>query len=63
HSKPPSYIQSMFLPSASSRNPYNGPHACPFLDESIRNVGERDSKKPFSPTSSGSNTIRFWSPT
>ncbi|GFX98768.1 hypothetical protein TNCV_1503441 [Trichonephila clavipes] len=30
-----------------------------FLDESIRNVGERDSSKPFSPTSSGSNTIRF----
>ncbi|GFW94774.1 neur_chan_LBD domain-containing protein [Trichonephila clavipes] len=33
----------------------------PFPDESIRNVGERDSRKPFSPTSSGSNTIRFWS--
>ncbi|GFY27146.1 hypothetical protein TNCV_2067671 [Trichonephila clavipes] len=29
-----------------------------FLDESIRNVGERDSRKPFSPTPSGSNTIR-----
>ncbi|GFY09041.1 SYCP2_SLD domain-containing protein [Trichonephila clavipes] len=40
-----------------------GPRACPFLDKSIRNVGERDSRKPFSPTSSGSNTIRFWSPT
>ncbi|GFT29848.1 hypothetical protein TNCV_4892321 [Trichonephila clavipes] len=30
----------------------------PFPDESIRNVGERDSRKPFSPTPSGSNTIR-----
>ncbi|GFX65544.1 DDE_3 domain-containing protein [Trichonephila clavipes] len=30
-----------------------------FLDESISNVGERDSSKSFSPTSSGSNTIRF----
>ncbi|GFU83554.1 hypothetical protein TNCV_4218141 [Trichonephila clavipes] len=26
-----------------------GPRACPFLDESIRNVVERDSRKPFSP--------------
>ncbi|GFV20311.1 hypothetical protein TNCV_4140741 [Trichonephila clavipes] len=40
-----------------------GPRACPFLDDSIRNVGERDSRKPFFPTSSGSNTIHFWSPT
>ncbi|GFY22273.1 hypothetical protein TNCV_3299161 [Trichonephila clavipes] len=39
--------------------------ACPFLDESRRNVGEVDSRKPFSPTISGSNTIRspWWSPT
>ncbi|GFW94023.1 transposable element Tcb2 transposase [Trichonephila clavipes] len=37
---------------------HNGPPACLFLEESIRNVGEWDSRKPFSPTSSGSNTIR-----
>ncbi|GFV31263.1 hypothetical protein TNCV_1640151 [Trichonephila clavipes] len=28
-----------------------------------RNVGGLDSRKPSSPTFSGSNTIRFWSPT
>ncbi|GFX80346.1 uncharacterized protein TNCV_3930991 [Trichonephila clavipes] len=34
-----------------------GPHACPFLEKSIRNVGEKDSGEPFSPTISGSNPI------
>ncbi|GFW05538.1 down syndrome cell adhesion molecule-like protein Dscam2 [Trichonephila clavipes] len=46
---------------SSSRDPPKPVLRMPFPDESIRNVGERDSRKPFSPTSSGSNTIRFWS--
>ncbi|GFW96551.1 hypothetical protein TNCV_2846081 [Trichonephila clavipes] len=41
----------------------NGPPACLFLEESISERRGMDSKKPFSPTSSGSNTIRSWSPT
>ncbi|GFX43568.1 hypothetical protein TNCV_510171 [Trichonephila clavipes] len=37
--------------------PSNGPRACPFLGSLSRNSGEVDSRKPFSPTISGSNTI------
>ncbi|GFX45559.1 PP2C-like domain-containing protein CG9801 [Trichonephila clavipes] len=49
---------SAFLPPASSRDPQKPVLRMSFLDESIRNVGEQDSRKPFSPTPSGSNTIR-----
>ncbi|GFX63144.1 hypothetical protein TNCV_4191791 [Trichonephila clavipes] len=63
HSKPPSYIQSRFLPSASSRDPQNRSSHIFFSTSLSRNVGEVDSRKPFSPTISVSNTFRFWSPT
>ncbi|GFU76636.1 hypothetical protein TNCV_3832791 [Trichonephila clavipes] len=36
--------------------------SCKVAASSSRNVGVLDSRKPSSPTSSGSNTIRFWSP-
>ncbi|GFS49091.1 hypothetical protein TNCV_2409681 [Trichonephila clavipes] len=49
HSKKQSYIQRTFLPSASSRDPQNRFSRMSSLDKSIRNVGERNSWKPFSP--------------
>ncbi|GFV40464.1 hypothetical protein TNCV_4494211 [Trichonephila clavipes] len=63
HSKLASYIKSTFLPYAPSRDPNNGPPTCLFLEESISERRGMDSGKPFSSTSSGSNTIRSWSPT
>ncbi|GFW43412.1 hypothetical protein TNCV_2924601 [Trichonephila clavipes] len=51
-SKKQSYMQSAFLLSASSRDPQKPVLCMPFPDESIQNVGEPDSRKPFSLTSS-----------
>ncbi|GFX81780.1 hypothetical protein TNCV_2569811 [Trichonephila clavipes] len=62
HSKPPSCIHSTFLPSCFQPGSNSGSPACLFLEESISERRGMDSRKSFSPTSSGSNTIRFWSP-
>ncbi|GFW67753.1 hypothetical protein TNCV_3870841 [Trichonephila clavipes] len=48
---------------ASNRDPQNRSSHILFSTSLSRNVGEVDSRKPFSPTISDSNTIRFWFPT
>ncbi|GFV66752.1 hypothetical protein TNCV_3624371 [Trichonephila clavipes] len=52
HFKKQSYMQSAFLPPAFSQKPLKPVLLLSFPDQSIRNVGEPDSRKPFSPTSS-----------
>ncbi|GFU60204.1 hypothetical protein TNCV_4249071 [Trichonephila clavipes] len=63
HSEPPSYIQSTFLPSTSSRDLQNRSSHILISTSLSRNVGKVDYRKPFSPTISGSYSIHFWFPT